>query len=549
MILRRPYAFLVKHFRIIHAILLLGALFLMYKTNGIVSFLSSYIKSGISGQEATEAVTNYVPFTIILISSLMTLLCGIIIYLLRYKKKSVALYTYMLIFYIILTALLIWMTSFISDLGYANPGIRFVSIIRDIFRASMISNIVIAIMCFVRAIGFDLTRFDFKKDLLDLGVQEADNEEYEFELKIDKDKIKSNIHKGFRYTKYFYKENRFIFRILGFLLIFLVISTFVKIITSFEKIYKENQVFESNELRMKVLNSYKTKTNTFGNKLNTKYFYLITKIEFENKMSYDYTISDGEIRVNYNDYELISPIKSENSKLSEFGVNYFTQIIKPHETRTFNFIYEIPVEYYYNDDFTLRYLYNIYYKNNELNYEYKKVALTPITFDDEPAIVKTATLGDELSFEGSLLGNTKITINEMSLNDTFYYNLVKCNRVGCEKRTKSVTAKTAEKFDLTLLRINYKIDFDYDALGKKYTNDLFISRFGTIRFEYNGKEYNNRLDLVDVTPYYTNDYAIIQVRDKLKKADKIYLDFNIRDKIYSYIIKDNTTNEEVKEGE
>ena len=60
------------------------------------------------------------------------------------------------------------------------------------------------VFCFIRAIGLDLKRFDFKQDLLDLGVQDKDNEEYEFELKIDKDKIKSNINKGIRYTKYFY---------------------------------------------------------------------------------------------------------------------------------------------------------------------------------------------------------------------------------------------------------------------------------------------------------------------------------------------------------
>ena len=155
-----------------------------------------------------------------------------------------------------------------------------------------------------------------------------------------------------------------------------------------------------------------------------------------------------------------------------------------------------------------------------------------------------------MSFEGSLLGNTKITINNMSINDIFYYNIVKCSYTGCINRTRSINAKTTETFDLTLLRLNYKIDYDYDTLGSKYTNDTFISKFGSIRFEINGKTYNNRLDLVDVTPYYTKDYALLQVRDKLKKADKIFLDFNIRDKVYTYVIKDNTVNEEEKkEGE
>ena len=123
------------------------------------------------------------------------------------------------------------------------------------------------------------------------------------------------------------------------------------------------------------------------------------------------------------------------------------------------------------------------------------------------------------------------------------------DKISIEKLVSIVKEfKTAENFDLTLMRLKYDIDFDEEVLGSKYDNDLFISKFGTIRFEVNGKEYNNRLELVDMTPYYTKDYSLIQVRDKLKKAEKIYLDFNIRDKVYTYVIKDEPKEEE-KEGE
>ncbi len=548
MILRRPYAFLVKHFRIIHALLLMGALFLMLKTNSLVSFFGSYIKNGITMEEASSVGPKYASISFLLVSLLMTLLTGAIIYLLNYKKKKDRLYTFMLIFYIVLTILIIWMTSFLPDLAYTSQSIRFISIIRDLFRSTMVLNVIVMIMCFVRAFGFDVTKFDFKKDLLDLGVEQKDNEEYEFELKIDKDKIKAKIRKGLRYTKYFYKENKYIFTTLEIIVGCVIVLSLAKVVTGIEKVYKQNQYFEANSLKVKVLDSYKTKTNNFGNKLNSDYFYLITKIEINNNQSYDYTIDKNEIRLSYGDYELISPITSENSKFTEFGVNYFSQIIKPYESRIFNFIYEIPVEYY-DENFTLKYLYDMYYEKNELKYKYKKVRLSPTTFNDKLDYVTTQTLGKELSFDGSILGNTKITINDISLNDNFSYNVIKCSNSSCINSKKTITAKTTEKFDLTLLRLNYKIDFDYDVLGKKYTNDEFISKFGSIRFEVKGKEYNNRLELDDVTPYYTNDYALIQVRDKLKLADKIYLDFVIRDKVFTYVIKDNTVKDDEKEGE
>ena len=547
MILRRPYAFLVKHFKIIHAILLLGALFLVLKTRLIIPFLGTYIKSGVSSEDAVKVASNYTSIWIILTSLIMAILSGIIIYLLKYKHKSVKLYLFTLIYYVLLTVFLIWLRSFLKDLAYISSGIRFVSILRDIIRTTIILNGVVIVLFFIRAIGLDLKHFDFKKDLLDLGVQENDNEEYEFDLKIDKDKIKSRINKGARYTKYFYKENKIIFIVLGLLILFIIFNSLTKFIGRFEKIYKQNQTFIVNSMKMEVLDSYKTNTNNFGSNLNSKYFYVIVKMKLENNRGYETEIYSNDIKLSFGDYELISPIKSENSKFTEFGVNYYSQIIKPNESRVFNFIFEVPNEFYY-DTFTLKCLYNVYYEDNELHYNYKKVRLSPKTFDDKPEQIKTKYLGEELSFEESLFGKTKIVIDNISINDKFDYNVIKCNKSGCDTRKRTIYATTAEKFDLSLLRIKYKIDYDYDTLGKKYTNDLFISKFGSIRFEVNGKEYNNRLELVDKTPYYTGDYAFIQIRDRIKKADKIYLDFTIRDKKYTYVIYDKTKESVKEEG-
>ena len=540
MILRRPYAFLVKHFKLIHTILLLGSVFVMYKTFNLVSFFGSYIRDVTVVNGVSNLSSKYVTYPTMFVTIFIILVNGIIIYLLRYKGKPYKMYLIMSLYHIVLLLLLFWMRSFVGDLPYTSPDIRFISIIRDIFRFSIIVDIGVIVVCFVRAIGFDVTKFDFKKDLLELGVEEEDNEEYEFEFKFDKDKIKSQIKKKIRYTKYFYKENKAFFNTVALVIVGIIAISVVKIFFSFEKVYKENQSFVVDDLNIKVLESYKTRTNNFGNRINTDYFYVIAKMEITNNGDYEASFGNNMIKVAYSDYELTSYTTTENSKFTEFGEIYFNQIIRPSETRTFNFIFEIPIEFYY-EDFTLKYLYDITYdKNNEMKYEYKKVSLSPKTFNDEAKKVKTVNLGEELSFEDSVLGNTKITISSMSLNDIYYYDIYKCYNKKCEKTTKSVNAKTAEKFDLTLLKILYKIEYDYDTLGSKYTNNEFISKFCNIRFEVNGKEYNNRIDLEDMTPYYSNDYSLIQVRDKLKKAEKIYLDFYIRDKIYTYIIKDNS---------
>jgi len=420
---------------------------------------------------------------------------------------------------------------------FNSPSIRLVNIIRDIFRFTSVVQIVAIGLFSVRTLGFDLKHFDFKKDVLDLGIEKKDNEEYEVDFKFDKESIRSNLNKKARYFKYFYKENKFIFRFIYCVIFIVIISLVIKYYMGLEKIYKEGEIFSDNYFNMKVIDSYKVDSDSSGKKINSKNFYVITRIYFQNKTSYEQLIGTSYLKLSYGDYELSEPVIKLNSSFTEFGVNYFSQTLKANEERVFNFIFEVPIEYY-NDNFNLKYLYDAKYVKNELEYEYRNIKLSLKEFSNDTKNVNTTSLGNEMNFSGSILGNTKIRINDIELNDNFSYNMIKCSNSVCDTRRKTITATTSENFDLTLMRIHYDIDFDYDALGSKYTNDLFISRFGTIRFEIDGKEYNNRISLRDVTPFKTDDYAFIEVRDKLKLADKIYLDFMIRDKIYTYIIKE-----------
>ena len=45
MILRRPYAFLIKHFRLIHLILFVLFGYITYKANNMLSFFKEYISN------------------------------------------------------------------------------------------------------------------------------------------------------------------------------------------------------------------------------------------------------------------------------------------------------------------------------------------------------------------------------------------------------------------------------------------------------------------------------------------------------------------------
>lgn len=547
MILRRPYAFLVKHFKIIHAIIMLCSLILISKTWNIVSFFSEYIKSGQTMIKEDLSSTYVTPF-MYLFTILIMILCGCIIYLLRHKKKPILFYIYVFIIYTILFIAYFFISSFIYGMLISPPNIRTVNIIRDIIRLLAFIQIPTVLICFIRGIGFDVKRFDFKKDLLDLGIEKEDNEEYEFEFNLDSEEIRAKTKKKLRLFKYFYKENKFVFTgieiVVGVVLLVFVIN----FIASREKIYKENEFVDVGPYNVKVLSSYKTNRDSHGDMINSKYFYVITKIRYENKSNIDYQANSKLMKLDYGGPNSAFSTTDMNSKFTEFGVTYFSQILDAYETRDFVFVFEVPVEYY-DSSFKLKYLDNVEYNEGELIYNYKKIKLSPESINTEKAKVKTAKMQEELNFSGSLLGNTKLKINEVKLQDNFNYNIIKCTGGNCTKRVNVISATQSSQFAFTIMRLDLNINYDYETLGKEYSNPKFITKFGSIRFEINGKEYNNRLELTDVTPFVTNQYVFIQVRDKLKNADKIYLDFTIRDKVYTYILKDKEETKEDKNEE
>lgn len=540
MILKRPYAFLVKHFRIIHLVLMACSGFLIYKTWNIVGIFGTYIKNKYAVLEIEDLASKYVSLTMYFIIFIILALCGIIIYLLRYKKKQILFYIYVLATYFAMMVAYYFVSSFLYGLQFNDPSLRLINIVRDIFRALAVIQLPAFGFSFIRFLGFDVRKFEFKGDLLDLGIEKQDNEEYEFELNIDKDDIKTKFNKRLRLLKYFYKENRLLFSAIEIFLGIIVLLIVGKFIFSREKIYKEGQTLKFDSYEITVLDTYKTNKDFRGNEISNKYFYVIAKVRYKNILNYDFSLNTQKIRLSYSKYDSTTPTTELNDKITEFGVNYYKQIIKVGESRDFVFIFEVPLDYY-DSTLKLKFLNSTSYsKNGEIEYDYKKVRISPREFDTKTEKVETKNIGEELSFTDSLLGDTKIKINDIKLNDSFYYNVYKCSKGSCLDKSLSLVANQNSQFDLTLMRIDYDISFDYKKLGKNYSNSTFISQYGSIRFEINGKEYNNRIALTDVTPYVTNKYVFIQVRDKLKNADKIYLDFTIRNKVYTIVLKDNT---------
>ena len=97
MVLKRPYAFLIKHFRLIHLILALPLIYIVWKTHLIVNFFNQYVANSYTFQTGSDIsglyVSGFLLFSILVIVA-ATLA---IYYLLKFKEKPVKWYVFLMV--------------------------------------------------------------------------------------------------------------------------------------------------------------------------------------------------------------------------------------------------------------------------------------------------------------------------------------------------------------------------------------------------------------------------------------------------------------------
>ena len=157
MIIRKPYAFLIKNFRKIHIVLLFLSLFIAYKIYDINHFLNSYMSSGIY-DSYKNPITLHVSFWLLL--SVLLVITGSItlLILLNYKKKPWKLYLLPVIEYIAMFFVLNMIKSFFVHYSYdVKPtDLRLSKDLLAIFLIIQLPSILFFIM---RVFGLDIKTF------------------------------------------------------------------------------------------------------------------------------------------------------------------------------------------------------------------------------------------------------------------------------------------------------------------------------------------------------------------------------------------------------
>ena len=490
MIVRKPFAFLIKHFKAIHLFLFGLLVYVCYKYNGIVSFLRNYISTGNGRYDAANYI-NYTPIYIILGAILVMV---IIYYLMKYKDKPKKLYLFSIIGYIVVIALFIFLFSYLRTFSSSIIEQKTLRLYRDISLMGLIFQYIIIVIMLIRGLGFDIKKFNFSKDIQELNIDLTDNEEVELVMGFDTNKTKFKIRRFLREFRYFIREN-ILFTGLSLIVIVIILWIIVANYTSKNKVYKENEYFGV-DFNMLVNGSYLTKEDSSLKKLSVgSSSLLVVKFKISSNHS-DVLNPDNFILSIYG--KTYSPNNKYCSSLKDIGKCY-NKIKLTEQEKEYIFVYLVD-DNVLNKKIYLKYDYGyLTNKNNSII----KVRLTPDNIDDEETTTKR--INDTLGFNNSVIGDYKLKIEEYNISDNYEINS-----------------------DITLIPTSNNTII---RLKVSEGNDL-VDNYALLKYTISGTEYTSTMKKL----YNDNDYSYYEVNN-ITYADSIKLVLNSRHNNYEYILK------------
>jgi len=360
MILRRPYAFLIKYFRLIHLVLFGLFGYVTYKANNILSFFKDYISYNGSVNFASSEYISYFIFVAVV---LITVICVFIYYLMRYKNKPKLFYIVLIVISVIASILFIYLYNNIRILETTIVSGREIRLYRDISRFNFWILFITCIPILIRGLGFDIKRFDFNKDLHELKLEENDGEEIEVNANLSSEGVKRTGRKIFRELKYYYFENKFFINIIlgvvGVILIMLFpFNSFV-----INRTLSEGETLSTNYFNIKINDSYITDRN----RISSDNSYVILKVELKGKTNkYVLNLDEFVLEGKHNKY---IPSMKYYYYFSDLGLGYRNNVLDTGNYKEYLLIYNIN-----NEDKDYKFKLN-YIRNG------RKVKLSPEVID------------------------------------------------------------------------------------------------------------------------------------------------------------------------
>lgn len=504
MVFRKPYAFLIKHFKVIHMLLLFFSIYLIVRVNNIVGFYDDFINGFAERLEAINYVSSFYIFIIIL----SIVVCLIVLILMRYKGKPYFLYVVLIAVYLAI--------GFV--IGYANDGLMtiYISVLgmdslllyKDILNILLVFQYISLIFILIRVLGFDVKKFDFDKDLQGLEVTDEDNEEVEFVFK-NTNRYGRGVRRELRELKYYFLENKIYITSILCMVIFVFIGIFVYENRVVNKKYNEDDIFLSDNFTFMVDESYISNLGYDNVKIkNDDTSFVVIKLDVSSNEE-EKVLNIGNLLLKVGKSYYSSDIRYSDS-FKDLGDIYRGNNISQSK-ESYIFIYNVE-----NDELNKN-MY-LYYGSNI------RVKLNPVNLD----VVNDSRyyeLNDELDLGETLLGSGSFKITSYEFGEKFNY--IYNYDIDGQVMSNNVTIKSINNIILHMM------------INGNYPNELnnysFLNTYGVLKYKIDEKIYRSSFDNKTLKNY--KDGLYVNVNKDIVNADKIWFEIDIRNTRYVYNLK------------
>lgn len=534
MILRKPYAFLIKHFKLIHLVMCAVLVYIVYKCNDMHYYFAQYINAGYY-IKIGDVVGEYINIYLYICLFIILFLDLTILILLHIKEKNNFIYTVIFVVYIVITGLVINGHINLLNMQLEVIDFRKVRLFKDMLFVSIFIQYAAIIFTLIRGLGFNVKKFNFDEELEQLNISSSDNAEFEFTVDLNTNSFARKLRSKRRHMRYFFVEHKNIFIILGIIVI--IFSSFVAFVNIGTKgfSYKENVTIKINDNTIVVNGSYIVNKDYSGNIIDKNNSYLVVNFDIKNNGSESNSLDYDKFSLIIGD-DIYYPIETGENNFFDFGEYYNGVKLKKDSVRNYILVFKIPNNNIDNK-YTFRYS-ALQTKNDKTVNKDFNIKLSPISKWVEQEIT-TKKMGEELNLHSTILGDTKIKINNYDMEQSYDVAYRYCISNICDDLVTSIFPSDLMQDTKTILKLDLSIDYDNKITSNNIKNKSnLISKLGKIEYVLpDGKTYVET-KLISLTPNEISDRdeVYLEVDYKLLSATKIMLILDIRGGIYTYIL-------------
>ena len=538
MIIRNPYGFIAKHYKIINLLLLVPLLYIAFKFGDIGGFFRDFVKANYTTPETDYAV-KYVTTLTFLVLFLMIIINGALYFICLSKKKRVLYFLTAMGYYIILLFFALFFRVTMENMQLQALDQTFANFVRDCANLCPLPSYFFFVVGLAKGAGFNVRtlRFDNNAELI---INEKDDENIELRIGSEDNSLKKNVVHLFRELKYYVLENKFVFTCFAVVATIAIITSLVWNFQVYNKTYSINQELSMENFTISLKDSYLTDTDYSGRVIAEGKYFLAIKLGIINN-GRAASINSSNFRI-FLDNESLYPSYDRASRFIDVGKIYQGEIIpnvKDYPGGEYVLVYELTKDQIKNS-YQMRILNGLSAKGNKLIKRYKKINIKPTKLLKTETNKGTIKLGSEVSFKTSMIGDTIYKLNSLKVVNYYTYNSQNCEGKKCTNATGTIVPTAGN----ALLIIEDEIKWDESSDYYKNGTKDFYKDFATLSYKYQptsgvelGSDKYNVTVMKNVTPSALKDVKVYEVSGTITKSVEIDMIVKIRNKIYTIEVK------------